>query len=60
MNYAVPSNRVIRTSKKLNEVCKLDKSQQQIRDYCRSNRFVIRIDDETKEPYAEVMENKDA
>ena len=52
MNYAVPSNRVIRTNKELKTVCRLNKAQQQIREYCRSNDFVIRIDNTTKEPYA--------
>lgn len=56
MNYAVPSNRVIRTTKTLKTVCKLNKTQQQIREYCRSNKFVIRIDSNTKEPYAVVTD----
>ena len=59
MNYAVPSNRVIRTTKALKTVCKLNKTQQQIREYCRSNNFVIRIDSNTKEPYAVATEKKD-
>ena len=60
MNYAVPSNRVIRTTKTLKTVCKLNKTQQQIREYCRSNKFVIRIDSDTKELYAVATEKKDA
>ena len=60
MNYAVPSNRVIRTTKPLKTVCKLNKTQQQIREYCRSNKFVIRIDSDTKELYAVATEKRDA
>lgn len=62
MNYTVSANRVIRTNKQLHTVCKLDRAQQQIREYCRSHQFAIKIDSETKEPYAVVTEsqNEDA
>lgn len=59
MNYAAPSNRVIRTTKKLNTVCRLTKEQRRIREYCRSHDFVIKIDDATGEIYAVATEKKD-
>ncbi len=52
MNYTSQNERIIRTSKELKTKYRPTESERQIRDYCRSHSFSIKIEKESKEPYA--------
>lgn len=58
MDYAVPVNRTINTNKPLNTVCRIDKNQRAIRDFCRTHTVVI-SEDKNGEPVARIKEKKD-
>ena len=58
MDYAVPVNRTISTNKTLKTVCRLDKNQRAIRDFCRTHTVVI-SEDKNGEPFARIQEKKD-